>query len=358
LISSTRYAIYAILLTCLSLALSACGKIAFTDVPTSTPSPSPTVTATAIPSQTPTPTPQPQLAVLLAPPGADQNTVSYLQTSLNKIVTGSGLHWQVRQQLSAADLIPTLRLVVAVPPDPGLAQLAASAPDTQFLALGIPGLEAAPNLTLIGTSGDRPDQQGFIAGVIAAMLAPDWRTGVISLSDTVEGRSARTGFLNGVKYFCGLCRPLHSPFYEYPLYFELPISATSAEWQEAANYMVDHYARTVYVYPGAGDEAMLSTLAKAGVNIISSGEPPESVNDNWVVSLTIDPLPLIQSEVQGLLNGDISGDQSLAVPIQFTNINPTLFTPGKQQLAEQILSDLQSGYIDTGVDLTTGELRP
>jgi hypothetical protein len=277
---------------------------------------------------------------------------------LNDIVTEQGYRWQVRQQLTQDDLISALRLVVAVPPDPGLAQMAASAPDTQFLALGIPGLEAAGNLTLIGVAGERPDQEGFIAGVIAAMLAPDWRVGVISLSDTVEGRSARSGFLNGVEYFCGLCRPIHPPFYEYPLYIELPSTATTAEWQEAANYMVDHYAQTVYVYPGAGDESMLSTLATAGVNIISSGESPSTITESWVASLTTNPLPLILSQVEGLLAGDISGGQSLAVPIQFTNINPALFTPGKQRLAEQILSDMQAGYIDTGVDMTTGEFRP
>jgi hypothetical protein len=277
---------------------------------------------------------------------------------LNPIVTAHGLRWQVRRQLSPQDQIPELRLVVALPPDPGLAGLAASAPHTQFLAVGVPGLEAASNLTVISAAGDRPDQQGFIAGVISAMLAPDWRTGVISLSDSADGRSARSGFLNGVKYFCGLCRPLHSPFYEYPLYFELPSSATTAEWQEAANYMLDHYARVVYVHPGAGEESMLSTLVSAGVNIISSGEPPASASGNWAVSLTIDLLSLIQNQVEGLLNGTAPGGQTLAVPIQFTHIHPMLFTPGKQRLAEQILADLQAGYIDTGVDLTTGENRP
>ena len=121
--------------------------------------------------------------------------------------------------------------------------------------------------------GDHPDQQGFIAGVIAAMLSNDWRVGVISLSDTVEGHAARTGFLNGVVYFCGLCRPAHPPFYEYPLVYELPSTATSAEWQEAANYMVDHDVLAVYVFPQAGDESMLSILAAGKINIISSGEP-------------------------------------------------------------------------------------
>ena len=352
-----RYNICAILLILLLLSLSACGTVIPTVKPTLAPSPSPVATVTTIPTATPTSTPLPLTAVLLAPVGADEAMVTYLQTALNAVITAHGLLWQVRQQLSPADLTPELRLVVAVPPDPGLAQMAASAPDTQFLALGIPGLEATPNLTLIGAANDRPDQQGFIAGVIAAMVSPDWRVGAISLSDTLEGRSARSGFMNGAVYFCGLCLPLHSPAYDYPMYFELPSTATAAEWQEAANYMVDHYVQTVYVYPGAGDEAMLSSLASAGVNIISSGDPPEAASSSWVVSLAVESLPLIQSQVEGLLNGTFSGGQSLLPSIQFTEINPALFTPGKQKLAEQILSDLQAGFIDTGVDLATGEIR-
>jgi hypothetical protein len=213
---------------------------------------------------------------------------------LNDIVIQAGLQWQVRHQLTVDDLVPELRLVVAIPPDPGLAELIAAAPETQFLALGIPGLTPAPNLTTIGSEGSRPDQQGFIVGMIAATLSYDWRVGVISLSDTVDGRSARTGFLNGVVYFCGLCRPAHPPFYEYPMYFELPATATSVEWQEAANYMVDHAVQTVYTFPGTGDASMLSILANAKINIISSGEPPQDLKSSWAVSLTTDPIPLIQ----------------------------------------------------------------
>jgi hypothetical protein len=337
---------------------SACGTVIPTEKPTFTFSPSATATLTPIPTLTPTATLQPLTAVLLASSAADQAQVSLLQTSLNDIVTRAGLRWQVRQQLSSDDLGPELRLVVVVPPDPGLADLVASAPGTQFLAIDIPGLASAPNLTSIGAQGQRFDQQGFIAGMIAAMLSDDWRVGVISLSDSVEGRSARTGFLNGVVYFCGLCRPAHPPFYEYPLYVELPSTATSPEWQEAANYMVDHFVQTVYVYPGVTDEAMLSILAAAQVNIITSGNPPPSASSSWVVSLITDPLALIQSQVQGLLDGSIPSGQSLSVPIQFAHINPLLLTPGKQHLAEQVLSDLQSGFIDTSVDLTTGENHP
>ncbi len=353
-----RGTIDSLLLLCLVVFLAACGTIVPTEKPSATPAPSLTATTTPTATLTPTSTPQPPFAVLLAPPGADQAQVDTLQVALNDIVIQAGVQWQVRQQLTTDDLVPALRLVVAVPPDPGLAELIAAAPDTQFLALGIPSLTAAPNLTTIANDGGRPDQQGFVAGVIAAMLSNDWRVGVISTSDTVEGRSARTGFLNGTIYFCGLCRAAHPPFYEYPMYFELPTTATSVEWQEAANYMVDHSVETVYVYPGAGDEAMLSILANAKVNIISSGEPTPSTSPAWVVSLTTDPIPLIQSQVAGLLDGSITGGQSLVVPIQFMQINPLVLTPGKQKLAQQVSSDLQAGFIDTSVDLTTGENTP
>jgi hypothetical protein len=340
------------------LILSACTAVSPTAELTFTPSISPTATVTHTPAPTNTPTAQPLFAVLLAAPGADTSVVDTLQAALNDTVTQAGLQWQVRQQLTTEDLVPELRLVVALPPDPGLAHLVIAAPETQFVAYGIPGLVSAPNLTTIGGEGGQPDQEGFIAGEIAAMLSEDWRVGVISLSDTVGGLSARNGFLNGTVYFCGLCRPVHPPYYEYPMYFELPSTSNTAEWQEAANYMVDHAAKTVYVYPGAGDDAMLSVLADGGINIISGITPPQSLNSSWVVSITTDPIAFIQEQVGGLLDGSLSGGRDLAVPIHFSDINPTIFTPGKQALAEQTLSDLQDGYIGTGVDLTTGENSP
>jgi hypothetical protein len=348
----------AVLLGCLGLLVSACGTLIATPPATDTATPSRTPTTLQTPTLAPTFTPQPAVAVLLAGGSANQNQVKALQTALNDIVVNAGLRWQVRQQMTVQDLGAEIRLVVAVPPDPGLAELVAAAPQTQFLAFGIEGLNAAPNLTTLEAGGERLDQQGFIAGVIAAMLSDDWRVGVISLTDTVDGRAARSGFLNGAVYFCGLCRPAHPPFYEYPTYFELPSTATSAEWQEAANYMVDHYVQTVYVYPGAGDESMLTILADAKMNIISSGDLPGAAPSGWVVTLATDPLPLIKSQVAGLLDGSLSGGHSLPVPITFIQVNPAIFTPGKQRLAEQVLTDLQSGFIDTGVDLATGESRP
>ena len=342
--------LYATLITVL---LAGCGPTPA--APTATPEPALTATFTpeALPTTTATHTPAPSLAVLLAGPGADAAQAGLLQTALNEIITAAGLHWQVRQQLTPADLGPAVRLVVALPPDPGLAALASAAPGTQFLAVGIPGLEPAANLSLVGGQGPRPDQQGFIAGYIAAMLTPDWRVGAISVSDSIEGRAARSGFLNGAVFFCGLCNQSYPPFYDYPRYVELPASATSAEWQAVANHMIDYYIETVYVAPGAGDTAMLMTLAAAGVNLIGSGAPNESIQENWVLSFSSDPLAQVQAILPQILAGQ--GGQNLPLPLEFSQINPALLSPGKQALAEQILADLLAGYIDTGVDLVTGE---
>jgi hypothetical protein len=340
-----RCMLYAMLIAGL---LAACGETPAAPIAT----PELVVVSTPTPEELPTPlpthTPAPSLAILLTGPGADTTQAGALQTALNDTITAAGLHWQVRQQLTPAELGPAVRLVVALPPDPGLAALAAAAPETQFLAVGIPGLEPAANLNVVGAQGPRPDHQGFIAGYIAAMLTPDWRVGAITLSDSAEGRAARSGFLNGAVFFCGLCNQSYPPYYDYPRYVELPSSATSAEWQAAANHMIDYYVETVYVAPGAGDPAMLATLAAAGINLIGSSVPTEALLPNWVVSFNSDSLKQVQEVLPQILAGD--GGQNLPLP-------PELLSPGKHALAAQVLADLLAGYIDTGVDLTTGENR-
>ena len=153
-----RCMLYAILITGL---LAGCSKTPAT--PTATPQPVlvATITPEALPTVTATHTPAPLLAVLLAGPGADTTQAGVLQTALNEIITSAGLRWQVRQQLTPAELGPAVHLVVALPPDPGLAALAAAAPGTQFLAVGIPGLEPAANLSVVGAQGPRPTSKAL-----------------------------------------------------------------------------------------------------------------------------------------------------------------------------------------------------
>lgn len=234
-----------------------------------------------------------------------------------------------------------------------LENLASAAPATQFIAIGFSGLKSGPNLSIIG-SGDRPDQQGFIAGVVAAILTEDWRVGVITVSDSPAGKAAGLGFSHGVIYFCGLCRPYAPPFVAYPVVIELPAQADQAEQDAAVQSIVSQAVKTVFIFPGADNETLLDALDQAGVQIIG-GSQPASQPAHWIASIQADVLPPLQKAWPDIVSG--RGGLELQAELAITDINPKLFSPGREELAKKILADLLAGAIDTQVDPQTGDER-
>jgi hypothetical protein len=316
-----RWIILIVMLGLAGLLAAGCGQ--FKSKPTQTPT-IPGATSTTAPTETPLPsptsTPLPPLAVLLAPPGSDEAQVQALQSALNEPITAAGLRWQVRPSLSQVDFTPELRLVIVLPPDPGVAAMAGAASQTQFLSVAIPGV------------------------------------GAIGLAENVSAKAAENAFIHGSTYFCGLCLQAYPPFYDYPLVVNLPATASPAEWREIGNYMIDHMVQTVYVVPGAGDAGMFDVLAQANVNVIGEKMPSEAMSAHWVVSLRpAEILPVVQELLPDLLSGEAG--VKVAMPLTLLDANPDLFSPGRQRLAQETLDDLLAGFIDTGVDLATGESR-
>lgn len=321
------------------------------------PAPAETVSLDATLSVPPTspPTAASPLALLVKASETNLSQADQIESALNDHARTAGLRFQVRPSLGQTDLNSEVRYVIALPPDPGLATLAGEAPDTQFLGIGIQGLQPLTNLTTITPQGSAPDEIGFLAGYIAAVVSSEWRVGVISTSDDPGGIAARNGFLNGVIYFCGLCRQTHPPYYDYPLYAELPSGASTAEWQAAADTLRDRLVNIIYVAPGAEDPALLEYLAQSDLNIIASTKPPEALRDRWIASLQPDYLQALKQAWPGFVGGNAGAN--LPVSIEVTAVNEDLFTPGRQQLVQEFLAELQNGYIDTGIDPTTGQPR-
>lgn len=320
---------------------------------TATPSLEPTrpLTPEATPSPTvspptDTPTPLPPLAIFLSPAQADPALAAELEGLLYTVVTRAGLRWQVRPSLSPDDLPDGLQLVVALPPAPELPALVAAAPQVQFLAVGFGELPAAPNLSTVALQGASAGQQGFIAGFIAALITADTRVAMIGLAENADSQSALIGFSRGITYFCGLCQPNYPPFYDYPYSLELPAGAQSIEWRALADFLLDHSVQTVFIFPGAGDDAMLQYLAEAGVSLIGAKSPPAGLEAHWAATLRSEPLPVIQQLLPELLAGN-GGLQPLT-PLVIAETNPELLTPGRLRLAEETLSDLLAGFIDSG----------
>jgi len=334
----------------LAVFLGGCGMSVPDNSSTQTAIPVLTDTPIPIATSTPTSTPLPPVGVLLAPPDAHQQLTNEIQAHLSQWIPEMGYRFQVRPSLTEGDLDrDDFSLVVALSPNPELGNLVAIHPEIQFLAVGVQELEPAPNLTIMGGEGDRLDHQGFVAGYIAAIITPDWRTGVIGYSDSVVTVGARQAFITGVKFYCGLCRPSYPPYYEYPLYFELGTDADTIAWQSAADYMIQRAVETVYVVPGAGDDSMLRHLAGAGVNIIAGVPPLPDLGDNWVASLRFDLLGAFIDFWPEYIAG--SDGREVVIALQVVDVNPDLLSPGKQRLVGTILEDVLAGYIDLGVEL-------
>ncbi len=317
--------------------------------------PTPSVTLPVVETPLPLQTTVPSKLVLLTLPGADPQLAANLQTVLTELAAEGGLTLEARTQLASLDLEPEVGILVAAPPDPGMLNLAAANPQVQFIAVGIPGLQPAQNLSVIGSGGERPDQQGFLAGYMAATVTPDWRVGVISRADTNAGKAARNGFTNGVVFFCGLCRPAYPPFIQYPLFVDLPGGASAADQQAAIDTLVANAVKTVYVFPGAGDNTLLEGLAQAGLKIIGGARPPASLTGQWVASIRPDVLVAVRQAWSRLMAGEKA--IGLDVPVAITDQNLALLSTGRQRLVQSLLDDMLAGFIDTGVNPETGDPR-
>lgn len=316
-------------------------------------SPEPSTEATEPPA-TPSPS-APQRVILLALPGADTVRVSALQGALAELASQEGYLFETQDSVSGVDLDDSIALAVALPPDPAIANLAAANPQAKFLALDIPGVQPSENVSVIASDGGRPDQQGFIAGYLAAVITQDWRVGVISDPSTPSGKAARNGFGKGVIFYCGLCRPAYPPFVQYPLFVDLVQGVGAVEQQAAIDALVANAVKTVYVASGVGSPALFESLAQAGLQIIGHGAPPAQVSSQWVASIEVDEVGALRQLWPRLM----SGEQAifLQAPLMLSARNPLLFSTGRQRLVEKVMQELLAGYIDTGIDAQTGEPR-
>lgn len=306
----------------------------------------PSVTATSSPS--PTSAPEQRKLILIG--SADQAgdiPFASIHSFFQEQAGQENLVFENVPSLGPGELSDDMAVVIALPPDPGVASLAASGDDTQFLAVGIPGLQPADNLSVIDGDAVAEDQWGFVAGYLAAVISKEWRVGMIGISDSPQSQLARQGFTNGVTYYCGLCRSPYPPFYIYPIMADLTSTASSTEAQAAADTIISQAVNTVFVYPGAGDQAMLDKLAEAGVAIIGAFQPPPGLSKNWVATIEVDPMPAIRELWPELLDGQGNLERSLAISL--VDRNEQLFSPGRQHLVDELLADLKAGFIDTGV---------
>ncbi len=311
-------------------------------------------TSTAVFTASPSPATTP-LTILVLPADMPQAESDQYQTLVYNLAQANGMRFQVRNLLSPADLAvegAALKVVVALSPDPGMAVLAAAAPAVQFLAIGISGLPEAPNLSSIGESGLPVDQQAFLAGYIAGMVAPEWRVGILSQKDTPAGDAAVLAFSNGYHFYCGDCfNPNFTMGFhhgQYPIPVRIPTDAPTSDYTGYAQILIQNFVKVAYVFPDVATPELLSYMAQNGVELISQSLPREDVRPDWVASIQPDLTSALQSIFPDLVAG--KGGQVASTPLSLTDVNSSLLSDAKLRLVKDILTGLENGTIGTGVN--------
>ncbi len=341
------------LLGILGLLLGACASPGITPGATQTNEIRATLTPESTATELPTHTPSPPRIILLASKDVDAELLLSIDEVIREMANEGGYVVETRTTLSDKEIDPSVRLIVGFPPDQGLEVLAETLEEVQFLSIGIPGLSPRDNLSLVGPMGFRPDQLGFIAGYISAVITQDWRVGVIGRSDTITGLAGINGFMNGARYYCGTCRPVFPPYVQYPIQVILSEIELENAWQSAVDTLIEAAVRTVYVLPEIEEPRLFSALVESGMIVIGGRQPSDELSTNWVATIREDPAETVRELWGDLLGGQ--GGASIPVPIRITNVNSELLSYGRQRLAEAILEELQEGFIDTGVNPLTGQ---
>ncbi|MBN2119397.1 MAG: hypothetical protein JW730_22690 [Anaerolineales bacterium] len=328
-----------ILFVVIAVLLGACGG----NEPAGTSTPVPTDTPIVQPTLTPVPaTP---LAILVLPANLDPETSNLYQKTVYDLAQASGMRFQVRNAFTTADLEPGLQVVIVLPPDPGIAALAAAAPQVQFLAINIPGVAPGGNISVLGNN-TQPDIVGFLAGYTASLITDDYRIGMLLPKDNPDAVRALNAYATGMKFNCGICRPFYYLPWSFPQYLEIGTDEDPANYDAYADILILQYkVRTIYLYPDIATPDLINYIGITGVSMIGTVSPVQRPA-GWVMTIQPDVIKAIQNAWPGLVSGQ--GGITVQSPLGLADVDPGLLSPGKQRDVEKVLSDLQAGLISTG----------
>ena len=321
----------------ITMVLSACGgseqpSLTSTPIPTDTPIPLPTLTATSVVP----------LVILVLPATLDAETSNLYQKTVYDLAQAAGMRFQVRNALTPADLEPGLQIVIALPPDQGIAALAAAAPNVQFLAINMSGITAGDNVSVLG-GNSQSDMAAFLAGYTAALITDDYRIGMMMPRDNADAIRAFNAYASGMTFYCGTCRPFYYLNWTFPQYIDIPANEDKNNYDAYSDILMAQYkVRTIYLHPDIATTDLMNYIGTTGVLMIGT-VTPEQRPAGWVMTIQPDVIKAIQAAWPQLVSGQ--GGLAVQSPLGLSDIDPLLLSPGKQRLVEQMLQDLQDGFV-------------
>lgn len=304
---------------------------------------------TVVPSQTPPPSATPistlstPLALLVLPADMDKATSDLYQRTVYDLALASGFRFQVRNTLSQQDIAdPTLKVVIALPPDPGVLTYAPAAPNVQFLAVNIPNLPAGGNVSVLAPSNE-VEVPAFLAGYTLAMLLDEYHLGMLYPDGDQNALAALNAFNNGMRYYCGLCDGIYIDPLTYPQVLGIPPNEDPGKFGGYANVLInDKDVDGLYIYPSLASDDFLSYVGTQGVYLIGISRP-EPRPGGWVMTITPDTIKAIQAAWPQLIAGQ--GGQNVQSPLGLADVDPGILSDAKLRLVKETLDALIAGQI-------------
>jgi len=303
-----------------------------------TPMPEPTTLPTAIPTQAP------DRVILSASASISQQAVAEAQAFIAQLASSSNLEFETREQILAGEITPDVKVIVFLDQPDNLGSLAASAPNTQFVAISSQDWSPPANGSIIKINSDH---SAFLAGFLSAMLAPNFRAGALLIS---ENNAFNQAFVNGVNYYCGICAAIVYPLNTYPIIAQQPAASPAANWQAAFNEINAGKINVLFLPQEIATPELAAFLATQDIAVVGDGPPPEELSQKWVATVSSDGLGALQEIWPDLLNG--AGGKIVNANLTFSNLNYLNveyqlvgITMGKLQQLNEMVDVLRDGLI-------------
>jgi len=327
----------------LILALAACTPgVAETEEPTTEPEIEITATEEPIVQVTPTEPVGPPTVLLVTDDQFDQSIFSQLESLLESLTADSGMELVVSEDVTPEMITPEAQVVIGTGANLDLNGLAANFPDVKFLAIGDPAANVADNLSLIGDPETDLRQKAFMAGYLSALISSDFKIAALMPADAPAQDVLGESFVGGGRYYCGICQPLYPPYNAFPQWHGLSSEDVEEGFRPTLNNLFNIGVDVAFIHGDLAKPELLAYMEELGIKVIGD-RSPDVIRNNWVGTVTMDPVPVLQDLWPGLIAGNPGVRTSASIRLADTELG--LISDARMRFFDQTAEELQSGMI-------------
>lgn len=299
-----------------------------------------TITPTSLPATPtalPSPTALPPAVWIIAPETADPAITDQITAVLAQ---ENGITLDTYAQFISEDVTPEVKLVIVLGPLSDLSAWAAALPEVQFLGIGSGLSEVSENISFID---DQLAQRTFVAGYIATLIAPDFRSGALFVENDPNLALKQDSFLNGGHYLCGRCVPVYTPLVLFPQTATLPDGADIAALQTGFDQLNQNRVEVLAVPVEGMLPEFLTSLVNQNVLLLGWQAPPSEFKNQWIVTISMDATSALTTMIPELLKGN--GGQQAIADLVLADVNEAYLSTGKMLMLNPIIDDLKNNRI-------------